>query len=236
MLGAVGGGSGLGERLDQIRGLSGVNGARATWVIKQLTEPLYFQGAHVNQTLWVGANGRNPQVTWVEVGDLAGSQNGDLVDNWTYYTSRGINCPPVHACGGVVGGSYSALNLGLMGAPVLNTVHTFAAFYSGTSFQVNVDGKAEHYWPLVHGPTIEYDVGYEATCAGGCSGGSPDSVDPTLVHRIQYHRAHDGAWINTDRGTLRSLGAGGNGGIGWCTWPLVLRDWLNTSADPNICG
>ena len=75
-----------------------MNGARARWTVSPITAGDYLDADHANQTLWVGANGRHPMVsnvayaTWVEVGDLKGSQNGDLQNHWTYYTSRGINC------------------------------------------------------------------------------------------------------------------------------------------------
>jgi hypothetical protein len=227
---------GKGERFDQVRGsTTPANGARASWIVRLITAGLPASGDHANQTLWVGANGKNPQDTFVEVGTLAGSQKGDHQNHWAYYTARGINCQNL-GCVGV--GQYDALNLSAMGPPPLGSIHTFAAFYSGSSFQVNIDGQAHFYWGSVRGPTIEYDLGYEAICAegaGSCSG-ETDTVSRSYVYRIQFHQIHDGAWINTDRGQLQGIGAGGSGGIDWCTFPHSFRDWLNTPGDHTTCG
>jgi hypothetical protein len=227
-------GSNKGERVDQIRRFTSVaNGARARWVVRSITAPLYnlvAGGDHANHTLWVGANGRDPQRTWVEVGVLAGSQNADLLNHWTYYTARGINCS-----GGFCG-SYAAINFTEMGQPALGTTHMFSAYYNGsTTFRVNIDGANHYSWPSVRGPTIEYDVGFEAICASSCQGAGTDTVSRTFVSRLQSRRARDGAWITSDHGNLHSFGATSGSGIQWCAQYFSFRDWLNYSGDTSSC-
>jgi hypothetical protein len=113
-----------------------------------------------------------------------------------------------------------------------------AAYYNGSTFQVNIDGQARYCWPNAHGPTVEYDVGYEADCVVTQSvcAGTTDTLNRTYVTRLQSHRARDGVWITSDRGDLTTHGNGSGGGIAWCSQPFSFRDWLNFSGDTSLCS
>lgn len=214
-----------GERVDSLQGFdSTANGARAKWVLRRGTAPYYWaNGDHVNQTIWIGANGQKPADHLGGSGRTSGSQNGDLQNHWTYYTARGINYP----------NSYAAVNL--YGDLTTGVTHSFDAFYSGTSFQVEVDDAARYYWASVTGPTIEYDVGFEAICATS-DGASVDVLARTYVSKMQSHRQSDSQWIQSDHGSFELFGTGSGSGVAWCSEPFTFRYWLNFTGDTTKCG
>jgi hypothetical protein len=216
--------SSKGEKVDRVRKFASVaNGARATWTVRPMSAGFPERGDHVGHVLWVGALADNPDDSWVEVGTLAGSQNGDGQDNWEYYTARGIHFKSTD--------DYQVVELD---RPTQKKTR-FAAWFTGTKFQVNIDGRRVHAWSGIRGPTIEYDVGYEATCADLCEGAYQDTLHRTYVTQMQSRRVRDHAWVTTDHGDLHTFGSGANGDIKWCHQPLSFIDWLNYGGDTTSC-
>lgn len=214
------------ERYDEVLGFAAqADGARATWVVREHSAPYYYYNAeHVNHTIWVGANGALPKVTNVEVGTLKGSQNGDLQNNWTYYSARAINNYSV----------YNVVNFPALGPPDVGGTHTLGAAYLNGGYEVYIDSGGQWHWPSLAAPTVGYDVGWEAICAH-TDGYNEDRLDRTYVSKVQSRQQAASQWIQSDHGSLKSEGAN-EGDIQWCNAPFTFRDWLHSSIGVSSCS
>ena len=216
------------ERYDSIQGFaSAAAGARFTWTYhgESIDHLEAIYGGHMNQVIWIGADNQNPQTTWVEVGVIVGQGfNGVIYDTPRFYAARGFSTNQTDF--------YPLSNAPSISA---NTTHTVGAYNDGSGFHIQIDGATYLNLPTPGRYTTEYDTGFEARPAQGiCS----EVANRFYVSKLQSYRASDGAWIQSDHGTLTQSGSGNGAveGAAWCSQPFTFRAWYQPTNGTTLCS
>jgi hypothetical protein len=214
-------------RFDEVDGpfAAQAAGARMNWNYRgenflDNTEP--YQGAHINETIWIGGDNQTPDVTWVEVGTLAGyTFSGDIWTTPRFYAARGFS-----------GSEADFYPLDTAPVPQQGSTHTQGAYADVDGFHVVIDGAV--YKNIANpGPyTTEYEAGFEergdeAFCSAW--------ANRFFVQKVQSYRASDCHWIQSDHGNLVHQGSGNADGMVWCNAPFTYRGWYNSQISTSSC-
>ncbi len=169
------------------------DGAKATWYIRSGDSPHYYAGTAVNQTMWVGVNGKSTSDSWIEFGAHYGAFNLNEVDYHIFYTERVL--------GGINGQIDDAI-ISSLGDPrtMGGQKHTFTIRAYNGGYNIFFDGASYKHWPSVVPPTIEYNVGLEAKCGGGSLG--DDWLNDATVTAMFSIRHSDQAWVQNTGGAF----------------------------------
>lgn len=188
------------------------DGAKMVWKARPLSASDWASNGFASEVMWVGTDGQDPSVTWVEAGATHGWKGSpDL----TFYTAHGDYSVNPHI--------YNDWEW-TTPTVVLGTTYTFTGFADATGqyrTTVNAPNGNSHDWPGHNPNTVYWTGGSESTC------GAPSVISRTFVSVDQYRRKSDHVYVNAPSGSLFDVDA--DGGSAWCTSPVTFRYWMNDS-------